>query len=347
MKLVLHIGTEKTGTTSFQEFCHHSRRALLQRGVLYPEELGGINHRLVPVYTMTPETADEYAKGLGAADAKSLAALREKTRDRLTRQVERAREQGAHVCILSSEHLHSRLYGADQIAVVRELVTPLFEEIEVLVHLRPQVEVAVSLASTQARTGGAVRRSFFDKVTPCRLYYNYDSLVRLWEDVFGAERVVCIPFRRQPDIRSVLFGRLGVPLDDLPVPPRINEALDVRTMAMVNALADSGRPERIDFRVLDRLPVTEKLRIDLITAQGIQARFVPGNQALVARRPELAAGALQPDWARYSNTGNLEILDQRSVFGPAFAALLAEYNAALAKSDGAAQVRSSNVSSPS
>ena len=36
MRLVLHIGLEKTGTTSFQAFCAEHRPALAQSGVLYP-----------------------------------------------------------------------------------------------------------------------------------------------------------------------------------------------------------------------------------------------------------------------------------------------------------------------
>lgn len=35
-KVVLHIGTEKTGTTSIQHFMSQNRQALLAKGIVYP-----------------------------------------------------------------------------------------------------------------------------------------------------------------------------------------------------------------------------------------------------------------------------------------------------------------------
>lgn len=58
MKAILHIGTEKTGTTSFQSFMHRNRDAVLARGVLYPDRLGGDNHRLIATYGLSLSTAD-------------------------------------------------------------------------------------------------------------------------------------------------------------------------------------------------------------------------------------------------------------------------------------------------
>lgn len=37
MKIVIHIGTHKTGTSSLQSFCSDNREALLRHGVLYPK----------------------------------------------------------------------------------------------------------------------------------------------------------------------------------------------------------------------------------------------------------------------------------------------------------------------
>lgn len=329
MKLILHIGTEKTGTTSLQRFCHTHRAALGRRGVLWPDRLGGENHRLVSVAAMSPDRLDEFARGHGIDGAEALDGLRRTVRARLSRQIGAAKD--AAFCLISSEHLHSRLGAPEEVGRVRDLARALFERVEVLVHLRPQIDVAVSLASTQSRVGGAVRRGFFDRVTPANVYYDYDRLVGMWEDAFGPGNVTCLPFRDRPDILPVIAERTGIDLSDLPAPARLNEALDVQTMAMVNALVESGQPQRIDFRVLDRLPVRDRLAPDLLTAQGVQARFVPGNQRLIARRPDLAPGQLQPDWSRYPETGNLELLDSRSGFPHALARLVAEYNSAIAE----------------
>ena len=198
-------------------------------------------------------------------------------------------------------------------------------------HLRPQVDVVVSLASTQARVGGTVRRGFFEQAVPRNIYYNYDRLVAMWADVFGETAITCIPFTQQPDFLTWLFDHIGLDREGMITPERVNEALDVRVIAMVNVLLNNTPPQRIDYRVLDRLPVKEKLKLDLIMAQSIQARFVPGNQALIARRPDLATGQLQPDWSRYPDTGNISMLEVEIPFAGALASLVAYYNAEIAR----------------
>ena len=45
IRLLLHIGTEKTGTTTIQHFCTDHRRELLAQGILYPRSLGGPGHK--------------------------------------------------------------------------------------------------------------------------------------------------------------------------------------------------------------------------------------------------------------------------------------------------------------
>ena len=48
MRLIIHIGLHKTGTTSFQNFLHLNRDALLKAGVLYPEMGEHESHWVIP-----------------------------------------------------------------------------------------------------------------------------------------------------------------------------------------------------------------------------------------------------------------------------------------------------------
>lgn len=329
MRLILHIGTEKTGTTSFQHFCDQNREALLRQGLLYPDNLGNRNHRFVSIYALSFESNDDGVRGCGIKTQEGMEAFRRKVETRLAAQCRVLPEP--RICLLSSEHLHSRLHSPDQIKLLRALLKPLFEDIEVYVHLRPQVEVAVSLASTQARVGGSVRRGFFDQVTPRKIYYDYDRLVGMWEEVFGASNVTCVPFKAQPDFLAWLAPLIGLDMTGLPTPARVNEALDVRVMAMTNALVESGTSQRIDFRVLDQLPVEQKLTLGRAFAEQIHARFVPGNQSLVARRTDLDPGQLQPDWSRYEEEGTINLLDTMCPFAGSLAALVEHYNKEIAR----------------
>jgi len=325
MKLVLHIGTEKTGTTSFQRFCYRNREALLHQGIFYPDQLGNESHRFISMYALSLETFDDGIRNLGITTSEEMEAFYADVETRLGQQLEASPE--ARLCLLSSEHLHSRLRTVEQVERLRAFLAPTFDEVEVIVHLRPQVEVAVSLASTQARVGGTVRRGFFDQVTPQNIYYDYNRLIGMWEGVFGASSITCVPFKKQPDFLAWLAPHVGLDVKGLPSPARVNEALDIRVMAMINALVESGTSQRIDFRVLDQLPVEQKLTLDRAMGETIQARFVPDNQELIARRPELEPGQLQPDWSRYPKTGNLDLLDHDCPFAGSLAALVRHYNA--------------------
>lgn len=328
MRAILHIGTEKTGTTSFQEFCHQNREALLMQKVFYPTNLGVRNHRQIATYALDLGSGDDGLRQLNLKSEDDIEAFRDSVKRKLEEQI--AQTPDAEVWILSSEHFHSRLDHRDQILRVKTLLDPLFDDIEVHLHLRPQIDVAVSLTSTQTRVGGTVRRPFFDRPKPNQLYYNYNLLVQAWEDVFGERNVHLLAFRKTPSFLGFMESHLGLDFSDMPVPARVNEAIDVRVMAMVNALVDSGSPQRIDHRVIDLLPVEEKLRPDLQTAQAVQGRFTSSNQELVARRADLNAGDLMPNWGNYPEVGNLDLLDEPCVFSKPLADLITHYNSVIA-----------------
>lgn len=320
MHLILHIGTEKTGTTSFQNFCHNNREALLARGILYPSDLGFRNHRFISFAGLSMETADDGVKSLNLDTPEKLVAFQADIATRLDRQL--AANATARACILSSEHLHSRLRNLEQVARIRDLLAPRFDTVEICIHLRPQIDVALSLASTQTRVGGAVRRGFFEQVRPENIYYNYNRLVAMWEEVFGGNAVYCIPFRQSPDFLSWVLHHLDIPQEGLSRPEHENEALDVQVMALVNALAESGRAERIDHRVLDQLPVRQKLTLDRAMAKRLQAGVRASNQVLVARRSDLEPGQLEPNWARFPEAGTFQLLEAPCAFGEALADII-------------------------
>lgn len=324
MKAILHIGTEKTGTTSFQNFCHHNCDELLKQKVLYPSRLGGVNHRQIATSALNLDSKDDALELSNFDTLEDLKQFREDVREKLRSQV--ADAPNAEVCVLSTEHLHSRLDQTEQIERVREMLDPLFEEIEVHIHLRPQIDVVVSLASTQTRVGGAVRRTFFERANPQKLYYNYNRLTEKWEDVFGASRVHLLAFRKTSGFLGFMESHLGLDFSEMEAPTRVNEAIDVRVMAMVNALVDSGTSQRIDHRVIDKFPVEQKVRPDLQTALAVQKRFSASNQKLVARRHDLVEGDLVPNWGAYPEVGNLELLEQPCTFSNALADLISHYN---------------------
>ncbi|PJI92573.1 hypothetical protein BC777_1426 [Yoonia maricola] len=49
-ELILHIGQPKAGSSSLQRTFHRSREALLEHGVLYPQTVWGVSHRVVKAH---------------------------------------------------------------------------------------------------------------------------------------------------------------------------------------------------------------------------------------------------------------------------------------------------------
>jgi hypothetical protein len=323
MRAILHIGTEKTGTTSFQRFMNVNTSALLDQKILYPSHLGGENHRHISIYALDLNSKDDGLNRFKISSDDELAAYRAKVEQTLTKQVAAS---DADVCVLSSEHLHSRLKSVEQIQRVHDLLSPLFSSVEVYLHLRPQVDVIVSLASTQARVGSAVRRDFFERPDASQIYYNYNLLTEAWETVFGAENMRLLSFRQTPDFLGFMMKTLGIDISNMATPARVNEAIDVRVMAMVNALTESGSSQRIDHRVIDLLPVQEKVRPSLEKSREIQQRFSASNRALIARRDDLQDGSFLPAWKNYPDDGNLSLLDQPCPFAKSLADMIAHYN---------------------
>lgn len=331
MRLLLHIGTAKTGTTSFQHWLASNRDVLSKRGVLYPRSLGRINHRLLSVYAIGYPSADWRKVAAHVAWAKDYEEFAGTLPCRFDEEI--AANLAADVCVVSSEHLHAALTKSEMVERVRDLVSERFDAVEVWIHLRPQVEVAVSLLSTRARLGQWVGSEALESVGPHKPYYNWYDLVTRWAAVFGAERVRLVPYARMPDMTACVAADLGIPLDQTALPAVRNRALGWGTVALLNVLSAEGGDGGLARRVrpfLERLPAGERLSLARSDAQRIQARFDEGNRRLVEEWPHaLQWSDLEPDWSRYGEEGNIHKLERMADIAAPVRELLECYEAAL------------------
>ena len=85
MKLILHIGTHKTGTTALQQFLHANREALAARGFHYATPPHGLQH------------SNLVANALNGGESRSVQAF-------LTKHADMARRHGAHTLLVSAEN---------------------------------------------------------------------------------------------------------------------------------------------------------------------------------------------------------------------------------------------------
>jgi hypothetical protein len=334
MKLLLHIGTEKTGTTTTQHWAAGNRDALARQGVQYSRSLGANSHGKLYLCSLSPGRQDEGFRRLNLSSESSREEFRARVREEFAAEVAEARKSGCHAFLISNETCHSRLVTLEDVQRAREFLEPHFEEIEVLCGLRPQIDLAVSHTSNVAKGEGPITRAYFDKIGPDAPYYNYKTFVDRWSTAFGADRLRLVPIRRTPQFVDVIVARAGIDTANLEPPVRSNEALDVRVMAMTNAiksepLSGSRWAEPFAYiprEILHRLPCEQRLQPGLEIARAVQARFEDSNRELADSRADVEMADLEPDWERYSAPGNLDMLEQRCAFAQELGALVQLFN---------------------
>ncbi|RID90350.1 hypothetical protein D2N39_18465 [Gemmobacter lutimaris] len=319
MKLILHIGTPKTGTTSMQRWFAQNRAALTQQGIRYARAPGAENHRRLMAYARDTDKPDESFARFGITSDESHAAFRNQLQRAIAREVEA--HPGMRCFVMSNEHIYSKIDRRPMAERLHALLAPLFDEIEVWLHLRPQVDLLMSNASQLIRMGRHITAASLSRpaIAPDNRFYGYGRFLDEWEPVFGAGNIRLIPFRRRPDITRALIEDLGIDMTGLTEPERVNTALDWRAVALGNtinrSLAAAGHPQRVDY-FIDEMPGREKVQPGRAQARQIHTRFEEANRALEARHPELPAADLTPDWDAYPEEGNLHLLDTPCPFEP-------------------------------
>jgi len=187
MDLLLHIGTEKTGTKTIQRFLALNRDLLAGQGICVPRTLGEPNHRRLPAIACDLAYVDDYFQRLNLQDAAARRAAKDLWWASFTTEIARAAAAPvpATRVIISCEQLQSRLTRPGEIARLQALLAPLFARITVLVYLREPLATAVSLYSTAVKGGSDLAgprppgHPYFGNVV------NHARTLQRWGEVFG------------------------------------------------------------------------------------------------------------------------------------------------------------------
>ncbi len=182
-QIIFHIGLERTGTTSFQRFCHDHRRALLARGVLYPTNnlafaRASRNHAsLVAAYIKEYQYID--------LDMTTSWRCREEVASSLRREIETV---GAPRTLISAEHMSSR-FPRRQIEMLANDFADF--DIRVAVVLREHFSRIRSAYSSTIRAGRALTfAQYLDELLlPANWYIRYAATLAPWAETFGRDKI--------------------------------------------------------------------------------------------------------------------------------------------------------------
>jgi len=334
MDLILHIGTEKAGSTSLQEWLHENSTKLAQEGIVYCSSLLRPNNLGIYLYGLGGGFDDGFANlGLTSEEEKSSAV--EKFRRDFLDEVASAKASGARLFFISNEHCHSRLKSAAPIRRIHDLLSPLFENIWIWCFLRPQIDMCVSFVSTLAAGGIRITRDLFTVFMRAEDYYfNYSKILSNWGNVFGSDNIIPIPFKRNKNTVEYFLKTLSLKSDNFSTPQRHNSALDYRAIALSSAMGmkfylPNGQINRNSGFFIERLPVVEKLTLDREFALQLQANFTASNADVAKNWRSITPDDLEPDLDCYPIAGNLDRISNADEFGEFFRFVVERFNAFL------------------
>ncbi|MCJ8334697.1 MAG: hypothetical protein MJH10_10690 [Epibacterium sp.] len=211
MRLLLHIGTEKTGTTLLQDWLYANRSALSAQGVFLSQIMEIPNNRKFVAYFQS--NVDDYTCNLGIKTPEGKAALFAGYGAALEAELAAARPDH-HTMVITSEHFHSRLINPRDIATLAEYLRACFSEIRVLCYFREQASLRESLYSTALRHDETGPLSDYDAGIGLEdYYYNCHAIASRWAEAFGQEALLCRVYDRarfvDQDIRRDFLAALS------------------------------------------------------------------------------------------------------------------------------------------
>ena len=203
-KCVLHIGVEKTGSTSIRMALAECRHGMREQGILFPHFAGPRNHLRLVVAAMDFGVVDNIKQSLlvqnGMSEERFRAEFLADFHSELLHGISMDAHQTLsvpkwHTLVFSSELISSRLHTNNEIDRLIRWLKPHVDLIEVVVFLRRQDLLAESRFSSRLRQGetnlksvfqDASRRSFLQSpetriINEHHNWFNYKNLIGRFE----------------------------------------------------------------------------------------------------------------------------------------------------------------------
>ena len=216
MDLILHIGAEKTGTTSIQASLYKNHKVLRDLGIHVANFLGKPNHKALAAYAQGPNSKDASLTELKIRYSEAnFSEFEYRLKSKLGAFV-KERKDGK--IIVSSEDLQR--VPAHRITRIKSLFGPFVEKIKIIFFVRRQDLMAVSRYTHMVRVGGYDGAVFPKSIDRARKFYGYELVVNSWRAALGNAEVVIVPYGKcsvnsGKDSVFLFYEACGVPVDNL------------------------------------------------------------------------------------------------------------------------------------
>jgi hypothetical protein len=227
-RLILHIGTPKTGSTSIQESLGTSRNVLLKHNIHYPT-IRPYNHifNFIPIFLDDPQISFVFKIQMKPNEDKS--SWVEKFRSIWIKEILSCKKDNF---IISAEDFTLPYFNKNAVERLKGFIEQYFHEVTIIVYVRhydqwisSQVQQAIRNGNNNLELGKLVQ-----SLMKCPPRMAYRKLLKRWIDAFGKENLVVRPFDPQAFYQGSLladfFHSSNLPVDTNVIPEiRSNESI--------------------------------------------------------------------------------------------------------------------------
>ena len=286
MKILLHIGQSKTGTSAIQKFLTLNKDRLREAGFLYPGvKLSGITVDIGAHNSVADALARKYRYPY-YTDVQYF-----------NKFLKEAKDVKAETIILSAEHFFGgepRIWevtsGEEFIKLYRKKIQRLASflsdhEITILVYLRPQIDWLASAISHTIRIDGLISNKrtyendmqYFEMAKPI---LKYSVLLNIWADTIKPSSFIVVPYSKKQlmggsSVSDFLYraGLSGFKFSygDMQMQANKSIAVDfIEVKKVLNLSPRSRHTERAYISCLERLSVASKFGSEYVLDNIVQ-----------------------------------------------------------------------------
>jgi hypothetical protein len=249
-KAILHIGSEKTGSTSIQHFCRENSQVMLDDyKTLYPVTPGRTNHTKLALYSCNQSRG--LNRFLNTKKFENLGEFRGNFEKIFLAELEEKNKQW-ETLLLSCEWLHPRMQSPDEFERLRKLLVQVVDDTEIVIYLRRQDKLAQSIYSTALKAGSTHAFKLpLVKNQNAPYFYNFLSIYKNWVEVFGKANVKIRIFDKEKligqDVVTDFLEYLSFEGSDFKYSRNVNLSLSDEGIVLMRAFNEFHNSESCDL----------------------------------------------------------------------------------------------------
>jgi hypothetical protein len=268
MKCILHIGIEKTGTTSIQNFLFYNSDLLLSQNYKITKSLGKINNSGL-IQFANENLLSSHVKKINKINDEEYDKFLKRRKNDFKNEILSTNwplKNEKKKVLLSSEFLQSYLNTTDIFNLKSTLTDIGFNEFEIILVLRPQSEIIKSRLSTGVIAGEHYK---FLINTNCidlpKLYLknsrllDYGRTISNWTEVFGINNIQVFDYNKikknSLETNFLQAIDLELKIDDLKKITMQNTSLPFKVILALNQLNKDNK-----LKILNKKVFTNKVR---------------------------------------------------------------------------------------